>query len=133
MKVPNWPRVLTDEIRRHQNTKFEWGTSDCCMFPADAIKAVTGFDFAEEFRGKYKTELGSLRALKKYGKGTIEATIDSKYDRNSDTPARGDLATVVTESGTSLAVVGAGCVWVMTLEGVDSLPLSEVNVSWRVE
>lgn len=133
MKVFNWPRVLADEIRRYQKIPFEWGTSDCCMFPADVIKAITGEDFAAEFRGRYQTEMGSLRALKRYGKGSIEATIDSKYERNDGLPSRGDLATVVTENGTSLAVVGVGCVWAMTLEGVDSLPLSEVAVSWRVD
>lgn len=133
MKVFNWPRILADEIRRYQNIPFEWGKSDCCMFPADVIKAVTEVDFAAEFRGKYTTELGSVRALKRYGKGTIEATIDSKYKRNDGDPSRGDLATVVTENGTSLAVVGVGCVWAMTIDGVDSLPISEVVVSWRVE
>ncbi len=49
-------RSLTPFLLERRNSPFAWGTNDCCLFPADAIEAMTGVDIASDFRGKYATE-----------------------------------------------------------------------------
>lgn len=55
----DWPRRLEAQILASRNAKFEWGKSDCAMFAADAILAMTGVDLAADFRGKYSDEAGA--------------------------------------------------------------------------
>nr|WP_263377693.1 hypothetical protein [Granulicella paludicola] len=40
------------------------------MFPASAIQAFTGTDIADDFRGKYKTQLGAFALIKKVTGGS---------------------------------------------------------------
>jgi hypothetical protein len=55
---------------------FEWGARDCCLWAADAVRALTGIDIAEEYRGKYNTELQAYRLLQSVTGGTVEAAMD---------------------------------------------------------
>ncbi len=48
-----------------------------------------------EFRGRYRTAAGAERALRRFGAGSIEATIDTKFKRLSKAFAhRGDVVLV---------------------------------------
>jgi len=67
----NWELKLSDFLESRRDVHFAWGTHDCCMFAADAVRAITGIDPAEEFRG-YSTkdeirelfaEIGGVDAL----------------------------------------------------------------------
>lgn len=42
---------------------FAWGTNDCAIFAADAVKAITGADIAEDFRGQYHDEAGAFELI----------------------------------------------------------------------
>lgn len=44
-------------------TPFQWGENDCCMFAADAVKAITGQDIAGDFRGKYTDQASAFHAI----------------------------------------------------------------------
>ena len=132
MRKQGWPTIIANGLKAHQEIEFEWGKKDCCMAVADIFKLYTGWDFAEKFRGKYTTASGSLRALKRYGAGTIEATIDTMMKRTSD-PMRGDLAMVSTSAGESLAIIFSNQAWAMSESGLVSLPMSAVVTSWSVE
>lgn len=48
-------------------TPFAWGRHDCLLFPAAWCRAVAGVDPAAGFRGRYRTELGARRILKREG------------------------------------------------------------------
>jgi hypothetical protein len=43
---------------------FAWGVNDCATFAADGIKAITGIDIAEDFRGKYEDEASAMAAIR---------------------------------------------------------------------
>lgn len=56
-RVKHWAtqsyhHFLLDRAR----TPFAWGSHDCALFAADAVKAISGVDIADDFRGKYSTE-----------------------------------------------------------------------------
>lgn len=54
---------------------FQWGTQDCCLFPADAIEAFTGVDIAADFRGQYGCEESAFALIRCVtGKGEDPAT-----------------------------------------------------------
>jgi hypothetical protein len=46
---------------------FAWGSQDCGLFAADGVLAITGRDPAADLRGRYKTEQGAARVIKRLG------------------------------------------------------------------
>ncbi len=75
-----WEADLAAYIAANRDEPFAWGERDCALFFAGACIAMTGFDPAEPFRGKYSSELGAAKALKKFGAGDLETTLDGLFD-----------------------------------------------------
>jgi len=71
----DWPEILSNEIAKARALPFEFGEHDCCMFSNNLVLAYTGTDIGKELRG-YSTVMGSIRVLKKKGKGTLLATMN---------------------------------------------------------
>jgi hypothetical protein len=73
-KHEHWhTRAFDPFLRERANMPFEWGTNDCATFAADAILANTGIDIADDFRGKYTTQLGALKTIREVTGGTSVA------------------------------------------------------------
>jgi hypothetical protein len=60
-------------IREREKMPFVWGKNDCCIFAADAILANTGVDIADDFRGKYSSQLGAFKTIREVTGGTSVA------------------------------------------------------------
>ena len=91
-RLPDWEERLAAYLEPLRTRPFEWGAHDCCTFTAGAVEAMTGVDPMPEFRGRYTTAIGSARALRRYGAGTLDATLDGKFVRLDATLChRGDL------------------------------------------
>lgn len=73
-RAENWPELLLDTVEDRRSKPFAWGENDCALFAADCVLVMTGEDFAAPFRGRYSTAAGSIKALKKFGGGSLEAT-----------------------------------------------------------
>lgn len=62
---------LEDALRRYlreaARTPFAWGRTDCCLFLADWVMAVRGIDPAQPLRGRYISERGAERWLRRHG------------------------------------------------------------------
>lgn len=71
-RVPDWDRALPLVIERHMALPGEWGVSDCMIVAGDAIEAVTGVDPMAPYRGRYKTEAGAARLMRKNGCETVD-------------------------------------------------------------
>ena len=56
--------------------EFSWGENDCCLFVADAILEMTGFDVAEFFRNKYSDRETAFELMKEYSGGSVVETWD---------------------------------------------------------
>ena len=46
------PEILNQHIDAARGKPFKRGSHDCCMWAADVVVALTGIDYAEDFRGR---------------------------------------------------------------------------------
>lgn len=79
-RKPNWQTELNAYVtsidrRLRDGESLDYGKLDCCTFVFDFIERITGFDIMSDFRGKYGTKAGAIRALKRYGSGTLRETV----------------------------------------------------------
>lgn len=134
-----WEADLSAYIASVRGQSFAWGELDCAMFAAGAVIAMTGVDPIEVYRGKYSSEMGAAKALKKYGAGDLRSTLDSMFD---PCPVgrlqRGDLVW----NGEAVGVcMGAYALFVgrtetdegdEVAEGLIRIPRAEWAGGWRV-
>jgi hypothetical protein len=135
-------RELTQFLRERDRVPFSWGTIDCCLTPADAILAMTGTDIADDFRGKYSTEVEAFRLIREVTGGSTVADAAAHCAAKHglvEWPSpllaqRGDLV-VIQDADRLIAgivdlngrhVVSAGA------EGLKRLPASAVTRAWKV-
>jgi len=107
------------------------------LFAADCVKAVTGHDPAAWFRGRYATETGAWRAIRRYcGERGITAPFGDALlgPRLATTKlaGRGDLVLVPTPAGPAFGVVTPLGVHVAAERGLVEYPLSSAIVGWRI-
>jgi hypothetical protein len=114
-RLPDWEERLHAYLASLEGAAFAWGRLDCALFVAGAVETQTGHDFAAPFRGRYQTARGSVRALRKFGAGTLAATISAAL---GETPVgyarRGD---VVMADGIAGLCLGGSAVFVGEADG----------------
>ena len=127
----------------NRSTPFAWGTHDCSMFVANAVKAFTGTDLAADFRGTYNDHASALSAIRKITGGQsiadAAAWVAKKHGLTEWThplqAQRGDLVVVKNTDGNLIAglihlngrhVVSVG------EKGIVRLPLSSIQRAWKV-
>lgn len=148
-RTVNWD---TEELhlffKERRSQPFAWGTNDCCMFPADGIKAMTGIDLAEDFRGKYKDEASAFALIASVtgGKtvGDAAAWCAKKFGlvewadkAGKPTPLfarRGDMVTVENAGREIAGIIGLTGRDVISVAetGLVRLPLTAVKRAWRI-
>jgi hypothetical protein len=134
-RLSNWEALLSAYLKEAQGLAMAFDGSDrtsvCAFFAAGAVEAITGADPVREFRGRFTTAAGAEKALRKYGKGTLEATIDAKFpERPVALARRGDLVW----NGEAVGVcIGADAMF-MPAEGVGlvRVPRAEWVKAWGV-
>ena len=107
MRKRDWTTQLAHTIKAAIERPFSWGEFDCCLFAADCAVAVCGADPAEAYRGKYSSEAGAKRLLKKLH-GSLEAAWDACFARvQPGLIQRGDIALYDGPNGRGVAVFWA--------------------------
>lgn len=95
MRVFNWSDRLNEVMEGNKEKEFSLGTWDCGIFISTAIQAITGSEesYCDPFVGKYTTEAGFLRVLKKHGYGELRDIIYDKLGEpiHSSRAHRGDV------------------------------------------
>lgn len=66
-RLPDWQVRLASLMAQRRAAAFAWGSNDCCLFAADALRAITGHDPAADLRGAYCTALQAARVLRTVG------------------------------------------------------------------
>ncbi|GEA12675.1 hypothetical protein [Alteromonas sp. KUL49] len=134
MRLPNWDIELAEYIESVANAPFAWGEHDCCLFAANAAKLITGIDFAQRFRGKYSTELGAARALKRYGQGDLFNTLCDIFGEPCPilTLQRGDIALVCDGERHGVALYYSEKFLNANIDGLKAVERSSVVACWRV-
>ncbi len=141
-------RELHEFFQQREGQPFAWGVNDCCLFPADAILAMTGVDLAEDFRGRYTDEASAFALIAEITGGSTVADAAAWCAAKFELPEwvdgegvprplfaqRGDLV-VVKDAGRLIAgVVALTGRHVRTVgeEGLKWLPLSAVVRAWKI-
>ncbi|NOU50274.1 hypothetical protein HG263_06925 [Pseudoalteromonas sp. JBTF-M23] len=108
-----------------EHTPFELGVFDCCLFVADWVKYVHGFDPAPE-RGTYTTFKQGLNIIKRDFKRTFESRLNAKPN-SIGFATRGDIALCNYERELVGGIIGLGCVYTVSDYGVTTLSLDAVR------
>lgn len=124
---------MSDYLAGHREAVFAWGQCDCVLFVAGAIEAMTGIDPAADIRGRYKSQAGAGRAIKRTGFADLGELVSSKFDEVPPVFAhRGD----VVMAGGSLGIcVGGAALFVGEEDGAPGLvarPMMDWERAWRV-
>jgi len=132
MRYRDWTRHLHSTIEAAKERPFSWGEFDCCLFAADCAVAICGTDPAELYRGRYRSEVGAKRALRKLH-GSLEGAWDACFKRvHPGLIQRGDVALYQAAEGKAVAVFWADAYWATAGDGVGRITC-EPLVVWRVE
>lgn len=140
-RFPDWHGRLSDHIQGARGKRFAWGEHDCALWAFGAIQAMTGLDLGARFRGKYKSEAGAARLMRRFAGGGLLELAEKLAEEFGfavwDTPLkaqRGDLVLVPTERGPALGIVALHgiCVWCVGRKGLATLPLASCLRAWRV-
>jgi len=132
-RLSNWQSLLTAYIGQVGAMPFEEGTNDCALFLAGGVMAMTGQDFAAEYRGSYTTIRGGLRMLRKRG---FEDHIALAKHHLAEKPIAfaqaGDGAVIDTPEGAALGIVQGHLVYVLREDGLAYLPLTQARMALEV-
>jgi len=131
-KLNDWKFRLSTFLTESASKPFEWGENDCALFMADAVKAQTGCDIAQDYRGKYKTEIGSKKALKKYGAGTLKQTVEATFKRRKGAPMIGDVVLIERPEGTICGIFTGAVVACVFKNGRYDISLSKEAKVYKV-
>lgn len=134
-RVENWPSVLSGMLRGQKDQPFAWGTNDCLMFPADIVKALTGFDPAADLRGTYSTEREAMNIIAAAGSTAdlIDRQLGFKGSRKTLSARRGDVVIMKTVYGIMGGVVDdSGARIAVPISDQKTLTRFPLTKAWRV-
>ena len=130
MRVEGWESLLDQHIREAYRTPFEWGSRDCALWATDWVLKATGQDFGGPWRGKYKTEVGAAKRMKRLGFASVEAIADAHLTECPIGLAqRGD---VVLHPQGPLGICMGRHSFFITESSVTSIPTTDCPKAWRV-
>lgn len=129
----DWRTRFAELVVARRDLPTVWGERDCCLFAADAVKAMTDVDFAESLRG-YRTAKGAARALRRAGFASVIDYVDARLPRA--TRARdGDLLGLPCQRASGLDmlfIADGGSVWGQDEPGLIRVAPPPGAVVWRV-
>jgi len=130
----DWPERLQQEVEAAKTRPFSWGVFDCCLFAADCVQAMTGHDYAEDFRGRYLSRFGAMRCLKHIGAGDIGKTLDNMLEPiEPGLAGRGDLCLLPWRADLAIGVViDHRCAVPAVPAGLAFVPKRDAVRAWRV-
>lgn len=133
---PLWEQRLDDYIASIAGKPHAYGSHDCMLLCAGVAEAVTGKDFSKGHRGKYRSQTGAVRHLRRNGVDSPEALLDTLFEPVPIGFAqRGDLALTPPndESGWSLPGVVVGDVALCVAPcGLVAEPRARWLKAWKV-
>jgi len=141
MRLAEWSHNLDDFIDSIRDKPFAWGSNDCMTFSNQAVKAMTGRSFADDWLGEYATALSAkrhyLKTLKENDADSIVAAIDKRLERiDVAIPPRGSLVGRQEITGTVTGLVLGICtgehIAFISDEGVIFLHPQARDIFWKI-
>lgn len=130
-RVQDWEAKLAELVESRLTTPFKWGDNDCCTFPIDVVKAVTGVEIFPVTWASKEEAVDVLREA-----GGIEAAWSEAFckpgNQNWREMRRGDVG-LFYDNGRNVGVVCVGeRVCGPGDSGMSFWPTSAVRCFWRV-
>ncbi|TZG25573.1 DUF6950 family protein [Sphingomonas montanisoli] len=131
----DWEHRLADYLDSVRAKRYAFGSHDCLTHAANAVKAMTGADYARGLRRKYRSMASGIRLLREIGYDSIPALVTAKLG-DPIPPAlarRGDI--VLFEGSTGVAMTDfAYFVGNVAGEpdGLVRVPRAQWESAWRV-
>ena len=116
-------------LLERRSVPFSWGQNDCCLFVADAVRALHGVDFAASLRG-YTTRFGAARRLAKAG-GIAKLVDGMLVPISASIAQRGDVVMFRAEGGDALGLCVGRKFAAAGPSGVTFFDMSYVTRAWR--
>jgi hypothetical protein len=139
-RIESWPSELSDYLLRAERIRFRYGSQDCGLFVAGAIRAMTGVDVASTLRGYTNRAEAFKRIGTLCGTPTMEAVarhLAALYGV-PEVPVlcaqRGDVVLLRSGRRSSLGIVAMHGTEVLTpyRAGLLRLPLSHARRAWHI-
>lgn len=131
---PLWEARLNALLAERSNAPYYYGSNDCLLFPAAAVKAVTGKDHGRGHRGKYKSAASASRYLRSLGHESPEGYLDGLFpEKPIGFAQRGDL--VLAEDGIPAVCMGDYALSVGaedSREGLVRVPRTQWVKAWAI-
>jgi hypothetical protein len=107
-RLSHWEESLSIYIANSREARFAWGSNDCALFAAGAVRAITGEDLAAEFAGQYSTVWEAGRWLKAHGYRTFKDAVIAKMGTPVH-PAKAGRGDIVIKGNALGVCVGKHC------------------------
>lgn len=134
MRRPDWRTRLVSYLAQAARQPFRPGLHDCALFAAGAVEAITGADYAAPYRGRYSTERGGIRILRRDGSRDHIALAAAHLRQRApgERAQPGDLAVIPTDRGPALGVVQGPMVYALGPAGMGLTPLDAAAMVYEV-
>jgi hypothetical protein len=133
VRARDWDQLLAAEIVRARDMAFAWGVHDCVTWACQVRRALTGEDAALPWRGRYSTEAGARRVMRRLGWLSIEDGVRAVLGEPLafvSLAQRGDV--VLAGEDVALGVVAGRDALFVAPSGLTQRPLRSCRLAWRV-
>lgn len=134
----DWPERLHAAVNDARRRPFDWGIHDCVLWACEAVRSMTGVDWADGWRGTYDDERSAARKMREIaGRGLPELAAKYAADFQCDEipvkqAGRGDVVMVDTNLGPALGIVIDHRVAIAAPDGLAFLPVNGALKAWRI-
>ena len=132
-RVDQWERRFYEVLEAAASRPLAYGQHDCALFVAQCIKAITGADFGDRFRGTYKTSREAFAVCQAHG--SLEALVTARLGPPGPPrrAKRGDIVAIPhARFGLSLGVCDGLSGIFIGQGGFLIAPRQEFSMSWPV-
>ena len=134
MRIAGWTSLLAARLEAARAAPFVWGQHDCATWAFDLRRDLTGGeDIAALWRGRYRTQMGAVRVLRRLGWPSLEVAGRDLLGvplANRLLAQRGDMVLGGADPAFGICM-GAKAAFVAP-EGLVLLPLDHCRMAWRV-
>lgn len=132
-RLPDWRSRLLAYLSGAAALPYVEGKHDCALNCANAVLAMTGVDYAEAYRGRYTSQRGGYRILRKDGfRDHVDLVAHHLTEKPVSFAHPGDVAVVDGPFGASLGVVQGELIYVLNEEGLATVPLLSASRCFEV-
>lgn len=132
VRKQDWAEQLATFLEDHH--AFDWAKCNCGLFSANAVKAMTGFDYAKEYRG-IKTKRGMLAKLGREHDGDVCGIAAAKLGEeiNIRLAKRGDVVAAIFNGENALGIcTGSASVFLSEFDGLIRIPTGKCIKAWKI-